>query len=286
MKIGLTVKDKVVEAHTCAHEIIGWCQGHAIEVFVDDRSSFSHAYGKKVPVVQLLEESNVVISLGGDGTFLSVARHVGEKSALLMGVNFGTLGFLTEIAPAEVTSIIEHIIKNEFSVLKRELITVEVRRGNEKIFSSQALNDLAMLKGAKDRLPTFTVWIDQIEVMNIRGDGIIVATPTGSTAYSLAAGGAIVHPNLSAILLTPLLPHSLTARPMILNSDSEVEVSFQDYTGALYLTVDGQEDFKIKAGDKVSVTKAPFTARCVRSEAKEYFEILRQKLHWGVQGSG
>lgn len=285
MKIGLAVKDHIPEAVTCADKIIEWCSQHSSKVLIDIRSEYSPAGSKKVEPLELLESSEAIITLGGDGTFLSVARHSQSNSALLIGVNFGTLGFLTEFSPEEIIPTLDRVLSGNFSVMERSMLSVSISRGGSHLFSAQALNDLALLKGAKERLPHFKVWVDDIEVMNIRGDGLLIATPTGSTAYSLAAGGAIVHPNLAATLLTPLLPHSLTARPLILDNDSSVQVSFQEYSGDLFLSVDGQEDFKIKAGDIVSVGKCPHIARCVRSSSKDYFEILRQKLNWGIQGS-
>jgi NAD+ kinase len=199
-----------------------------------------------------------------------------------VGVNFGNLGFLTEVRPQELFSVLEQALENKVASAERVLLFVQVIRDGSVIFESQAVNDAVVQKGARSPLPELDLSVNEHDVARIRADGIIIATPTGSTAYSLAAGGSIAHPSLSVFLVTPVCPHSLTNRPLILPGSSTVGVKLPHFKEDAWVTIDGQVSQQLKSGDFVRVTQAKQTVRFVISPDKSYFDILRTKLNWGV----
>jgi len=202
----------------------------------------------------------------------------------LLGVNFGTLGFLTEIAPDECLGTLDDVLNSNALLGKRDMLLASVYRDNKELFTCQGVNEALVQKGTRDRLLTLNLHVEGQPIMDLKGDGLIVATPTGSTAYSLAAGGSIVHPEISALLLSPVCPHSLTARPLILPSEKRITIEVPDnYEGQVFLLVDGQESFSLEPGDEVRVTRSPQVVTFVQSKRKSYFEILRTKLRWGVR---
>jgi NAD+ kinase len=231
---------------------------------------------------ELVEKADPIVTLGGDGTLIGVARHVRGKSPLFVGVNFGNLGFLTEVRPDELFPVLERAMSGKIRCGERVLIVVRVLRDGGVCFESQAVNDVVVLKGSRSRLPELDVSVDDQDVARIRADGLIVATPTGSTAYSLAAGGSIAHPSLDVMLLTPICPHSLTNRPLILPGSSTIKVELPPFDDELLVTVDGQVSQHLRSGDVVEVQRAKQAVKFVLSREKGYFDILRTKLNWGV----
>jgi NAD+ kinase len=231
---------------------------------------------------ELVEKADPIITLGGDGTLIGVARHVKGRSPLFVGVNFGNLGFLTEVRPDELFTVLETALAGKASSAERVLLFVQVEREGRVVFESQAVNDVVVQKGAKSRLPEFDIEVNGHDLARIRADGVIFATPTGSTAYSLAAGGSIAHPALSVILVTPICPHSLTNRPLIMPGSSKIEVRLPAFDDEVLVTVDGQLSEALLPGDLIKVVQAKQSVRFVISQEKSYFDILRTKLNWGV----
>jgi NAD+ kinase len=234
-----------------------------------------------IPSPLIAQEADLIVSLGGDGTLIGVARYVRERSPVLLGVNFGTLGFLTEIAPAELFQTLEAYFSNRVEYGTRLMLHVEVVRNREVIFASEAVNDAVVQKGTKSPLISMDFWVNSENVMRLRADGLIVATPTGSTAYSLAAGGSIVFPSLGVYLVTPICPHSLTSRPLILPVDAELSVGIPYREADILLNIDGQVTLELEAHDTVRVIRSKYDVRFVRSPSRSYFDILRGKLNWG-----
>jgi NAD+ kinase len=222
------------------------------------------------------------VTLGGDGTLIGVARYVRGSSPVFVGVNFGNLGFLTEVRPDELMKTLEDALAGKVSCAERVLLHVVVERDGKNVFESQAVNDVVVQKGARAPLPELDLGVNGHDVARIRADGIIFATPTGSTAYSLAAGGSIAHPSLSVILVTPVCPHSLTNRPLILPGSARIELELPKFHDEVLVTVDGQVSESLQPGDKVKVSQAKQAVRFVISEDESYFDILRTKLNWGV----
>ena len=282
-KIGLVVRPGIDRAIELGRALVHWCIEHGHEtVFEKATSRLFDREEEGLWQGDIAGFCDVIVSMGGDGTLIGVARHVREKSPVLIGVNFGTLGFLTEIAPDELFPTLERVLAGCAKLGERSLLLTSVFREQECVFSSQALNEVVILKGAQSKLLNMDLAVNGEEVMHLRGDGLIMATPTGSTAYSLAAGGSIVDPSLDVMLVTPLCPHSLTIRPLLLRLDSELVVSAPNYLGDVFLTVDGQVSMSLEVGDMVQVTRGRNTLRLARSPSKGYFEILRTKLNWGI----
>ncbi|HZR46050.1 MAG TPA: NAD(+)/NADH kinase, partial [Candidatus Manganitrophaceae bacterium] len=226
-------------------------------------------------------EADVILILGGDGTLLSVARLVEGLDIPILGVNLGSLGFLTEITRDELYSDLERIFKNEFREDPRLMLKSEVRR-KEKIFSQPAvLNDITLHKGALSKLIKLEITIGGQFVTSLRADGLIIASPTGSTAYSLSSGGPIVHPSVDAIVLTPISPHMLTNRPIIVPSTAEIDVVLKSEEGGPIAMLDGQEVFPLEVNDVVHVQASEKKLILISSPHRNYYQVLRQKLKWG-----
>ena len=283
MKIGIAIKPDINGGTAILHELIDWARtkGHSLIVDPEAQSLLSDTRFKSMQRAEMVSASDIVVSLGGDGTLISVARHANADGPVFVGVHFGTFGFLTEIKSEELIACLERYIAGELKAQERCVLKACVMRGGAEVFSSLAINDVAVQKGAAGRLVTVELGINGESVSVIRGDGIIIASPTGSTAYSLSAGGSIVHPSLPATLITPICPHSLSSRPLIVGLDSEISVSMPDYDTEMYVTVDGQLSLLLEKDDIVRAQRAPFAVRFLRSPSMSYFDILRAKLHWG-----
>ncbi len=284
--IGLVIKPGIGAATELGVRVVEWGTKRGYSIFVDGRSEGILAgRGGKVSAVRIEEiaaNSDIVVSLGGDGTLIGAARHITDQPCVMVGVHFGTLGFLTEIKPEELIATLEKVIRGQATIGERQMLDCRVMRGGKEQFYSNAINDLVVQKGTKDRLLDIDISVDGHPLARVRADGLIIATPTGSTAYSLAAGGSIVHPELSVMLITPICPHSLTIRPLVISAESSLEVSFTRYEGEIFATVDGQVSSSIKSGDTVAVTRAKHRVRFVRSPSRTYFDILTAKLNWGI----
>ncbi len=281
--IGLVIRPGIADALKTARTIITWAKKKNHNLLVEQRSS--PLLGLPVTSVtsdELIEKADPIVSLGGDGTLIGIARYVNETSPLLVGVNYGNLGFLTEITPKEVLSALDDAVKGKLKSEERSMLVAEVFRDGRKIFSTQAVNDAVVQKGARDRLLEIDIGINGEDIVRLRADGLILGTPTGSTAYSLAAGGSIVHPGLDALLLTPICAHSLTVRPFVLPATSIIEAVVPAYDGKVYLNADGQVWQEIRPQDLVRISQSKYRVRIARSPSQGYFSILRTKLNWGI----
>lgn len=285
--IGLVVRPGNTQAFELGRELLRWSAKHNHRVLFESKTAV--AYGADgLNVEELVKRADPIVILGGDGTMIGVARYVGPASPLLVGVNFGTLGFLTELCPSDLLPVMEKLTAahSEVAVAERAMLRCEVLRGEGAqsacVFSSQAVNDVVIQKGAHDRLLDLDVSVNGEDVVRVRSDGLIVATPTGSTAYSLAAGGSIVYPELDVCLLTPICAHSLSLRPIVLALSSVIEVRVPQYDGSVVAVADGQVRVDLQPGDRVHITKSQFKVRFVNSPEKSYFAILRGKLNWGI----
>ncbi len=228
------------------------------------------------------EQADLAIVLGGDGTMLSVARHLARYDVPLVGVNQGRLGFMTDIAHSDMLTCMDDLLSGKFVPESRMLLDAEVLRGGEKIASNLALNEVVVDKGAIGRLIEFGLFIDGMFVYNLRSDGLIASTPTGSTAYSLSANGPIVHPQVSGIALVPLCPHSLSNRPILVGDRNVIEIRIIHATDSR-VHFDGQVTFDLKPGDSVRIRRSEFSVCLLHPPGYSYFSMLRQKLHWSEQ---
>ena len=249
---------------------LGVCLDYATADKLDDR-------GKCVAKGDLGRHSNLLLTFGGDGTLLSVARHA-PPDVPILGVNMGTLGFLTEVSVEEFPETLEHVLGGDFQSEERMTFDVLVRDRCYRV-----LNDATINKSALARIVEMRVTVSGAFVSNFRADGLIVATPTGSTAYNLSAGGPIIHPMMSAIVITPICPHMLTNRPIVLPDalDVEIRIAAAAADQEIFLTLDGQEGLPLTAAHTVRVRKSATSVKLVRTGEKSYFDVLRAKLKWG-----
>ena len=219
------------------------------------------------------------LALGGDGTLLTAARHAGVRGTPLLGINLGSLGFLTSHPSEQAAEVIAAYFKGSFSAETRTMISAQVVRGGEVLPGRPVLNDAVLVKGLAARMMEFRVQIDGGDAAHLRADGLIVATPTGSTAYSLAAGGPVLMPSVDAILLTPICPHSLTHRPLVVGGDARISVRLNSGADGV-LSVDGQVGMPVAQGDQIDCCKAAYRVRILRMR-RSFFDILRSRLRWG-----
>lgn len=232
-----------------------------------------------VKVVKAIK-ADLVVVFGGDGTLLSTAREVAHTGALLVGVNMGRLGFLAEVSKRRMIPVLTSIIEGKYSVEERTMLEVSVLRGKQEVQSFSALNDAVVDKGSIARLLRFDVRIDRAQLTEYAADGLIVATPTGSTGYSMAAGGPLLHPSVQAFLLTPICPHQLSGRPIAIPDTSEVAIKLKEPSEEATLTIDGQVAHPLAKDDIVRIRKSEHPAKLVRIPGRSYYEVLRGKFHW------
>ena len=227
------------------------------------------------------EEADLFLVLGGDGTLLAASREAATRGIPILPVNMGSLGFLTSFTLEELYPALESALYGTYAVDERVLLLVERVNRDQMLTQQRVLNEAVVHKGTLARMIELELHIDGGFVCRYRADGLIVATPTGSTAYSMSAGGPIVHPAVESIQITPICPHTLTNRPLVVPDSARIEIEFRAEDDSVFLTLDGQVGFELAQKDKIRITKAPHTLHLVRPSKKTYFEILRNKLKWG-----
>jgi NAD+ kinase len=281
--IGIAAKNTSDRALAYAGEIASQLRSRGLTVLFDNDTA--QAIGEGQPSyakADLGRRSELLITFGGDGTLLSVARHAPDHVPII-GVNMGTLGFLTEIRVEEFPEVLERVLSGSYYVEPRVTFTATVSGpGRDPSKQYRVLNDVAINKSALARIIEMRVSVAGLFVSTFRGDGLIVATPTGSTAYNLSAGGPIIYPTMGAVVITPICPHMLTNRPIVLPDELDIEIALttpdqQD----IYLTLDGQEGFEIRDTDRICVKRSEERVLLVQSPDKNYFDVLRNKLKWG-----
>ncbi|MFB3921218.1 MAG: NAD(+)/NADH kinase [Terriglobia bacterium] len=281
-RIGIVSKPKKGEVREIVPPLIEWLRERQIEVYTDKETASSLEGGEKsLTRNEMPGKVDLLVVLGGDGTLLATARALNRKPVPILAVNLGGLGFLTVITREDLYRTLESVLAGDYTTEKRVQIEGELVRADEVISSFLALNDVVLNKGAIARILDFDVTVDGRFVSTYKSDGLIVSTPTGSTAYSLAAGGPIVAPAVAAFLVTPICAHTLTHRPIVLPDTAHIEVVVKSLREAAYLTIDGQVGIAAHSEDVVRLRKAASYVEIIQPAAKNYFEILRQKLKWG-----
>ena len=280
-RVGICVKPEQPQLADMIRALEKWLVERGIEAFPDPESGrWTEAAG--LARGELAGRVDLVVVLGGDGTLLAVARALGDRDVPILGVNLGTLGFLAEIARDELFPTLAAVLAGRFRIEERMRLDVSVDRDGRSLGRYLALNDAVISNTALSRMVHLETRADGAEVTTYRADGLIVATPTGSTAYSLSAGGPLVHPTMQALLLTPISAHTLTHRPLLLPEGSEVQVRVSDARGGhVHLTVDGQVGRELVENDLVTVRRAASPARLLVDPARSRFDVLRAKLRWG-----
>ncbi len=277
--VGVVAKAGSADAIDTAHELTGWLHRRGIRVAVEPEVA-SGLQGAECIAFEHSSTYDLVVVLGGDGTLLSVARTV-PSGIPILGVNLGTLGFLTEVGRSELYPSLVEILAGRFSLEKRTLLDVELRRASGGSESYRTLNDAVIGKSALSRIIQLTLRVDDRLVTSYRSDGLIISTPTGSTAYNLSAGGPIVNPLLPVMVLTPICPHTFSLRPIVVPDESVVEVILETEQEEVYVTLDGQEGARLEFRDSVRVTRARDQAHLVKVSGRTFYHSLRHKLHWG-----
>lgn len=281
-RVGIISKIHTPGIREILKDLYQWLSERQIQVFFDrgtgelvDQPLEVHSKAEIPSLVDL------IIVLGGDGTLLSAARVIGDKDVPILGVNLGSLGFLTEITLDEMYIALEQVYRQEFSTSQRLLLEAWVSREGERIAEYSALNDAVINKSALARIIDLRVCINDQYVTTYKADGLIIGTPTGSTAYNLAAGGPIIHPDMHALVMTPICPHTLTHRPTVIPDTSEITITLKSENEDVFLTLDGQVGVALRGQDVVHLRKADHMIRLVRPPERNYFEVLRTKLKWG-----
>jgi len=229
----------------------------------------------------LAARAELVVVLGGDGTLIHAARLLDGRPTPLLGINLGSLGFMTEIPVEELFPTMDEVLAGRFKVDSRMKLSCRLIREGRVIVEDEILNDVVINKGALARIADHEVSVDGVPIAMYKADGVILATPTGSTAYSLSAGGPIVHPSVDCTVLTPICSHALTHRPIVVPADRTIRISLRTETADTFLTLDGQTGHSLQCGDSIEVVRSPNRVNLVRNTRVGYFSILRQKLHWG-----
>lgn len=286
-RIGIVAKKNKPEAVPIAAKLVEWLRARKIRTYIEQE--IRERLGPTLPGGDwqafqreaIPADVEMIIVLGGDGTLLSVARQVWNKNIPILGVNLGGLGFLTEITLDELYPVLERVVRDDFAVNEREVLKAAVFRKQDRVAEFIVLNDAVINKGALARIIDLETTINGEYLSTFRSDGLIISTPTGSTAYNLSAGGPIVYPSLHTIIITPICPHTLTIRPIIIPDDVKIRALLKSKDEEVTLTLDGQLGFTLAFEDVVEVGKAEGRIFLIKSPYRHYFELLREKLKWG-----
>jgi NAD+ kinase len=262
-------------------DLVRWLSARKIQAILDEEIGRPLDHPDCVPRSELPTACDLIVVLGGDGTLLSVARLIKGRNVPILGVNLGGMGFLTEVTIEEMFPVLEGVLDGKCRIDHRMMLHAQVLRQGSCIREESLLNDVVINKSALARILTLEVTVDGNYLTTFQADGLILSTPTGSTAYSMAAGGPIIYPSLPSILLSPICPHTLTNRPIILPVDSTVEVTLRSEERDAYVTLDGQLGLSFLENDVAKIQKSEYTVPLVKSPFKDYFEVLRTKLKWG-----
>lgn len=288
-RVGLIAKHNLDASAGVLAEVAGWLEARGVEPVFETHTAALVGLPPGRPTRSaddLPNACDLVVLLGGDGTLIGMAGRIAQAGTLvpILGVNFGSLGFLTEIQLPELYDSLQSVLDGEASIDERMMLRARTLRDGDVFADRLVVNDVVITKAALSRIIDLSVSIGDELVMQVRADGLIVATPTGSTAYNLAAGGPIVHPTVDAMLLTPIAPHMLTNRPVVLRGSSEVRVEpLMNGAEEVYVTFDGQSGHPLQVEEIIEITRADRPLRLVRSSKRTYFDVLRQKLKWGAR---
>lgn len=280
-RIAIVTKAESREAISTAHELAGWLERRGLWVALDEATARAKSFAGETYTPD--GDYDLVIVLGGDGSLLVAARSLGDRAPIL-GVNLGRLGFLTELPRSDLYPSLVRILGGEYEIEERSLLDVELVRARGGVSRYRVLNDAVISKSALSKIIEMALYNDQNLIARFRADGLILSTPTGSTAYNLSAGGPIIDPGLPVVVLTPICPHTLSLRPLVVPDSGVLEVRLETRREEVYLTLDGQEGASLSYGDLIRVTCCPVRIRLIRTGLRTYYDSLRDKLRWGGLG--
>jgi NAD+ kinase len=278
--VGVITKPAEPRAIEILKEIARWAAAHQITLLVNDHLDHPPPGVCAESLEEIARSADLLVVLGGDGTMIATARHVAGRETPVLGVNLGTLGYLTEFAVEEVLPALEDVVRGDYQVDCRMLLDWRVVRGESEVGAGLSLNEVVVTKAAEAKIIDIDCHVDSHHVTTYRADGLMVSTPTGSTAYNLSAGGPIIVPGAMVMVLCPLCPHTLTNRPLVLPDSARVSMRVNTREQEVILTSDGQVSLRLMAGDTVEVRRSAKTLSIIRAKARDYFEILRTKLKW------
>ncbi len=287
-RAGIVTKQNRPEVVSFTRSLAEWFSSRGVEIYLEEELRKFFNPPLSLPSLQFIkkeefpEYAEMIVVLGGDGTLLSVARMVWSCGIPILGVNFGGLGFLTEVSLEEIYPVLDRVLQGDFQTKPRDVVKASVIRGGKKLAEFTALNDVVINKGALARIIDLEITIEGEYLTTFRADGLIISTPTGSTAYNLSAGGPIVYPYLHNLVITPICSHTLTNRPIVLPDDVKVHAILKSrQEEEVTLTLDGQQGYPLEFEDVVEVRKAEGQILLIQSPYRSYFKLLREKLRWG-----
>lgn len=277
--VGIVIKPDFGEAWATAFELSEWFTKRGIESFTE-----KDHHASKIETVTpeiFKEKADLIVVLGGDGTMISTARLTGSREVPILGINYGSLGYLTDFRIEEMTDALEEILRGNFEIDHRVMLDVAHERGGETLETGRVLNDVVINRAVLAKIIEVEITLDDLYVNSFRADGMIVATPTGSTAYSLSAGGPIVYPSMNAFVLTPVCPFTLTNRPIVVPDTAEIKLQLKNKSEGVMLTLDGQVGYRMQTDDCVIIRKSAASFNLIQPPNRNYFDVLRNKLKWG-----
>ncbi len=287
--IGLIGRLDSAEARRSVERVLGFLQSRGLAVIVDRQTAalisqddLAHPQTRIADISALGEQCDLAVVVGGDGSLLSAARSLTHAGVPLLGVNRGRLGFLTDILPEDIEQKMQEVLEGDFVAEERFLLDVSLMREGQEVARADALNDVVLHPGEFIRMLEFALYVDNYFVTSQRADGMIVSTPTGSTAYALSGGGPIMHPELNAIVLVPMNPHTLSSRPMVIPASSTIKIIVGEKdTAVAHITCDGQTHDPVADGDEIIITQKPQRLRLIHPRNHNFYERCRSKLGWG-----
>jgi NAD+ kinase len=286
-RIGVLVKPNQPEALKTICRLAEWCAGRGITVVGGPRFEREHIETETGCAVEsvlheeLVKGVDLIVVLGGDGTMIGAARMVGDAETPVLGVNFGTLGYLADFTVEDMLPSLDAVLAGDYTIDRRLMLAATVSRGGEQLMHDRVLNDVVISKSALARIIEIETWVDEKFVNCFRADGLIISTPTGSTAYNLSAGGPVIYPSMSAVVITPICPHTLSNRPLVVPDDVEFELILKTRREEVALTLDGQVGMPLEYEDRVRVRKSRTGFNLIQAHTRNYFDVLRNKLKWG-----
>jgi NAD+ kinase len=279
--VGVVVKPNHAEAWATACELPAWFKKRGIKFIGEPRQEAEVCDFETIEVEKFKKDVDLIVVLGGDGTMISTARLTGEREVIVLGINYGSLGYLTEFRIEEMYPALEAILEGNYQTDGRVMLDVEHWRGDEMLASGRVLNDVVINKAVLARIIEVEVNLNNLFVNSFRADGLIISTPTGSTAYSLSAGGPIIYPTMNAVVLTPICPFTLTNRPIVMPDTAEINLRLNNDSDGVVLTLDGQIGYQMQIDDCVKIRKSRTNFNLIQPPNRNYFDVLRNKLKWG-----
>jgi NAD+ kinase len=279
--IGILIKPGFTEAKALLQQLVPWLKSRGQIPLLDPLSAEVVGEGTSYPKREMAALADLLVVLGGDGTMLAAARLLEGRATPILGVNTGGLGFLTEVTPDEIYKALDSIFENAYTVEERLMLRSRITRHGQQVGGASVLNDVVLSKGTLTRMVQMEIRINRQFVTGLRGDGLIISTPTGSTAYSLSSGGPILNPAVHAVILTPICPHTLTNRPIVIPQDARIEIFISSREEGAMATFDGQVGISLRHEDMIEVSASDHYAKLIRFPERTFYEVLRKKLKWG-----